>query len=71
MSRPTSRRAVVTPLTRRTLPVRVSRTARSPRRSPSAVSLGNGVYGYGSSLTLPNDTFNATNYWVDVVFTEP
>ncbi len=37
----------------------------------SAVSLGNGVYIYGSSLTLPNNTYNATNYWVDVVFTEP
>jgi methionine-rich copper-binding protein CopC len=37
----------------------------------SAVSLGNGLYGYGSSLTFPNNSFNGTNYWVDVVFTEP
>ena len=37
----------------------------------SAVSLGNGMYGYASSLTFPNNSFNATNYWVDVVFTEP
>jgi hypothetical protein len=37
----------------------------------SAVSLGNGVYTYGSSPTFPNNTYNATNYWVDVVFTEP
>jgi methionine-rich copper-binding protein CopC len=37
----------------------------------SAVSLGNGVYGYGSSPAFPNNTFNATNYWVDVAFTEP
>jgi hypothetical protein len=28
---------------------------------------GNGVYRYGSS-GFPNSTYNATNYWVDVVF---
>jgi methionine-rich copper-binding protein CopC len=37
----------------------------------SAVSLGNGVYNYGSSVTFPNNTYNASNYWVDVVFTAP
>jgi methionine-rich copper-binding protein CopC len=37
----------------------------------STISLGNGVYVYGSSSTFPNNTYNATNYWVDVVFTEP
>jgi hypothetical protein len=37
----------------------------------SAVSGGNGVYLYGSSPAFPTDTYNATNYWVDVVFTEP
>jgi methionine-rich copper-binding protein CopC len=37
----------------------------------SAVSLGNGLYGYSGSLAFPNNTYNATNYWVDVVFTEP
>jgi hypothetical protein len=37
----------------------------------SAVSLGNGVYAYGSSVAFPNNTYNAGNYWVDVVFTEP
>jgi hypothetical protein len=37
----------------------------------SAVSLGNGVYAYASSLAFPSGTYNATNYWVDVVFTEP
>ena len=30
---------------------------------------GNGVYGYGASSTFPTNTFNAENYWVDVVFT--
>jgi hypothetical protein len=29
---------------------------------------GNGVYVYGASA-FPNQTFNSTNYWVDVVFT--
>ena len=35
----------------------------------SAVSGGNGVYSYGSSPGFPSSTYNATNYWVDVVFT--
>ena len=30
---------------------------------------GNGVYLYASSSSFPSQTFNATNYWVDVVFT--
>jgi hypothetical protein len=29
---------------------------------------GNGVYSYGASGSFPNNSFNATNYWVDVVF---
>ena len=37
----------------------------------SPVSGGNGVYGYASSPALPTNSFNATNYWADVVFTEP
>lgn len=28
----------------------------------------NGVYGYGSSPVFPQNTFGASNYWVDVVF---
>jgi hypothetical protein len=31
------------------------------------ISGGNGVYRYGPSA-FPTDTFNATNYWVDVLF---
>ena len=34
----------------------------------SAPSGGNGVYAYGSSVSFPSNTFNATNYWVDVMF---
>jgi hypothetical protein len=34
---------------------------------PSATSQGNGVYRYGAS-GFPEATFNANNYWVDVLF---
>jgi Domain of unknown function (DUF4082)/Bacterial Ig-like domain/Bacterial Ig domain len=34
----------------------------------SAVTNGNGVYGYGSSSAFPTSTYNGGNYWVDVVF---
>ena len=27
-----------------------------------------GVYAYASDNTFPNSTFNASNYWVDVVY---
>ncbi|HCU92568.1 MAG TPA: hypothetical protein DHU96_07405 [Actinobacteria bacterium] len=37
----------------------------------SSVSGGNGVYLYGNSPAFPTASYNATNYWVDVVFTEP
>jgi hypothetical protein len=30
--------------------------------------LGNDVYTYGTSSTFPNQTYNAENFWVDVVF---
>jgi N,N-dimethylformamidase beta subunit-like, C-terminal/Domain of unknown function (DUF4082)/Cadherin-like domain/Bacterial Ig domain len=34
----------------------------------SGTSGGNGVYVYGASSAFPTNTFNASNYWVDVVF---
>jgi hypothetical protein len=37
----------------------------------SAFADGNGVYAYSGSPTLPTSSYNASNYWVDVVFTEP
>ncbi|HEY5752810.1 MAG TPA: DUF4082 domain-containing protein [Chthoniobacterales bacterium] len=41
----------------------------TPLHAPSAgESGGNGVYRYGSNSGFPNQTWNATNYWVDVVF---
>jgi hypothetical protein len=36
---------------------------------PDGVNGGNGVFAYGSSSAFPASTYNATNYWVDVVFT--
>ncbi len=35
----------------------------------NALAGGNGVYRYGPTGGFPADTFQATNYWVDVVFT--
>jgi len=29
---------------------------------------GNGVYAYSGSSTFPSETYNSTNYWVDVIF---
>jgi hypothetical protein len=34
----------------------------------NGVSGGNGVYAYGASSAFPNQTWNAANYWMDVVF---
>ena len=34
----------------------------------NGVSGGNGVYRYGSTSGFPTQTWNASNYWVDVVF---
>ena len=44
--------------------------AKAPLRGPaSGASGGNGVYKYGASGSgVPTQAFNATNYWVDVVF---
>ena len=38
------------------------------RAPSSAASGGNGVYHYGSSSGFPDESWNATNYWVDAVF---
>ena len=35
----------------------------------NGISGANGVYSYGSVSTFPVSSFNASNYWVDVVFT--
>src|SRR5207248_1478551 len=36
----------------------------------SGSSGGNGVYAYSATSTFPNGTYNASNYWVDAVFTQ-
>jgi methionine-rich copper-binding protein CopC len=35
----------------------------------NSVTGGNGVYTYSASSAFPSSTYQATNYWVDVVFT--
>lgn len=37
----------------------------------SATSGGNGVYAYGTGSLFPTSSFNATNYWVDVLYDQP
>ena len=37
----------------------------------SSASGGNGVYAYGSGSTFPTNSWNASNYWVDIVFQSP
>jgi hypothetical protein len=40
-----------------------------PLTAPDSTSSGgNGVYAYGSSGSFPTNSYDATNYWVDVVF---
>ena len=34
----------------------------------NGVSGGNGVYAYGASSVFPTQTWNTSNYWVDVLF---
>jgi Domain of unknown function (DUF4082)/Bacterial Ig-like domain len=42
----------------------------APLRALSdSAGAGNGVYVYASASSFPNQSFNAGNYWVDVVFT--
>ncbi|WP_245410990.1 N,N-dimethylformamidase beta subunit family domain-containing protein [Microvirga flavescens] len=41
-----------------------------PLSAPSSASAGgNGVYAYGASGSFPANAYQATNYWVDVLFT--
>jgi N,N-dimethylformamidase beta subunit-like, C-terminal/Domain of unknown function (DUF4082)/Bacterial Ig-like domain/Fibronectin type III domain/Bacterial Ig domain len=38
---------------------------------PLTALAGGGVYAYGSGNAFPSSTFNASNYWVDVVYSTP
>ena len=41
----------------------------SPVSNPPLTALASGgVYAYGSSDAFPSNTYNASNYWVDVVY---
>ena len=35
---------------------------------PLTALAGGGVYAYGSGNAFPSNSFNASNYWVDVVY---
>ena len=37
---------------------------------PLTALAGGGVYAYGSANPFPSDSYNASNYWVDVVFSQ-
>jgi hypothetical protein len=38
-------------------------------RGPLTAPANGGVYQYGSSVAFPSGTYNASNYWVDILFT--
>jgi hypothetical protein len=38
---------------------------------PLHVATDSGVYAYGTQSVFPSDSWNGTNYWVDVIFTRP
>ncbi len=42
-----------------------------PLHALSNTTSANGVYSYGSSPTFPSNTWQASNYWVDVLFAPP
>lgn len=47
----------------------VTAVVNGPLTAPSnAASAGNGIYKYGSAGSFPDASYNATNYWVDVLF---
>ncbi len=39
-----------------------------PLTAPANATTANGVYAYGGANTFPGSSYNATNYWVDVLF---
>jgi hypothetical protein len=45
-----------------------SASTNGPLSTIANSSSSNGVFSYGGSLTYPNGTYNAANYWVDVLF---
>ena len=47
---------------------RLRSTTRRCTRCADGASGGNGVYAYGATSAFPTGSYNATNYWVDVMF---
>jgi N,N-dimethylformamidase beta subunit-like protein/uncharacterized protein DUF4082/fibronectin type III domain protein/Big-like domain-containing protein len=45
-----------------------SATNAPPLHALATSTSANGVYAYSSTSTFPTNTYNATNYWVDVLF---
>lgn len=44
----------------------------TPLHAPAnGVTGGNGVYAYGSVSVFPTNSYQGSNYWVDVIFTQP
>jgi hypothetical protein len=41
----------------------------TPLTAPASATTLNGLYAYSGSLVFPTSSYNATNYWVDVMFT--
>ena len=37
---------------------------------PLTAQAAGGVFAYGSASTFPTDSYNASNYWVDVVYSQ-
>jgi hypothetical protein len=44
-------------------------TKSTPLTAPANATTPNGLYSYSGSLVFPTSSYNATNYWVDVIFT--
>jgi hypothetical protein len=38
---------------------------------PLTALANGGVYAYGSAETFPSSTYNASNYWIDIVYSTP
>ncbi len=45
--------------------------SRPPLEAPASSDSANGVFAYGQSSTYPDGTYQAANYWVDVLFAVP
>jgi hypothetical protein len=43
----------------------------APLHAVANSTSANGVFAYGNASTFPNQSFNAANYWVDVLFAGP